>query len=439
MTDTENSIPKYMIPIVALGFASTQLSWALFNIEVPVILEDNYGISLAFVGFIMTWDNIIAFFIQPAIGSYSDKTRTRIGRRMPFIIPGILFGASFFFLLSFSKNEMIAFFLINIVVFNLFMALYRSPSVSLLPDLVKSEDRSLGNGIVNLMGGIAAGLSLAIGGALLKGGETRSAFAFVSIGMVIFLFILVLFIREPKYDEVELASENKEGIFKQLKNEFKRIISSDDKSLLFMLLAILTWFMAWNAIEAFYSIYVWKTYLPDLDAEEAAGEAGGVLFVFPVVFVLFTIVGGLLGGKLGRIKTMRIGLSVMLFAIILAAFVNEDTFLDQDIGWKTSFALIFVIAAIGWGLVNVNSIVVVWEHSPDNGIATGMYYAFASLAAVLGPTMVGVLMDIEIRALFPFSITFLVIAFIFLLNVKTGEAGMKSDLSTGKAIGEMVD
>lgn len=449
MTDTEKSIPKYMIPIVALGFASTQLSWALFNIEVPVILEDDYNIPLWLIGFIMTWDNIIAFFIQPLIGSYSDGTKTRIGRRMPFIIPGIIFGASFFFLLSITKQELLAFFLINIVIFNLFMALYRSPSVSLLPDLVKSKDRSLGNGIVNLMGGVAAGLSLFIGGGLLEDGETTSAFAFVSAGMLICLLLLVSFIREPNYTDMQSDTDasvnqshspkSQESVFTQLRNELSRIRSLEDKSLLFMLLAILAWFMAWNAIEAFYSLYVAEIYLPDIDAEEAAGEAGGVLFIFPVVFVVFTLVGGYYGGKIGRIRTMRIGLSIMLLAIILGSLVEENSFLGQDISWKTSFRLIFVVAAIGWGLVNVNSIVVVWEHSPDNGIATGMYYAFASLAAVLGPTIAGVFMDFEIRALFPFSIVFLVVAFIMLLNVKTGEAGQRSDLLAGKAIGEMVD
>lgn len=439
MPEQENTIPLRKIPLLALGFASVTLSWSLFNLTVPVILEDDYNISLFLVGFIMTWDNIIAFFIQPAIGSFSDKTVTRIGRRMPFIIPGITFGAISFFLLSYSKERVLIYFLANIVIFNLFMALYRSPSVSLLPDLVRSKDRTIGNGIVNLMGGITAGLSFAIGGMFLEDDKTRSAFAFVSIGMIICLLFLVVFIREPKYEKIALQQKEEDSVFKQLKNEFRRILQSEDRSLYFMLLAILTWFMAWNAIEAFYSIYVSKNFLPDVDSEEAAGEAGGVLFIFPVVFVVFTIVGGLLGGKLGRIKTMKIGLLFMLVALILGYFVDVDTFFGQNMSWKTSFLIIFVIAAIGWGLVNVNSIVVVWELSPDNGIATGVYYAFASLAAVLGPTIAGLLMGFEIKALFPFSIIFIVISFFMLFKVKTGEAGLKSELLTGKAIGEMVD
>lgn len=439
MSEVQNHIPMRKVPIVALGFATVAMSWSIFNTSVSVILEDDYGINLLFVGFIMTWDNIIAFFLQPYIGSYSDRTVSRIGRRMPFIIPGVIFGAIFFFLLSISKEMILVYFLINIVIFNLFMALYRSPAVSLLPDLVKSEDRSIGNGIVNLVGGLAAGISLLVAGKLFKDGNTRGAFGFVSVGMLLCLIFLVIFIKEPKYDKESIEDPKQDSVFTQLKDEFRRIRTSDDSSLKFMLLAILTWFMAWNAIEAFYSVYVRKTFLPDIDSDEAIGQASEVLAVFPVVFVLFTIVGGVFGGRIGRIRTMKIGLFIMLIGLILAYFVKEDSFIGQDMSWKSSFVIIFIIAAIGWGLVNVNSIVVVWEQSPDNGIATGMYYAFASLAAVLGPSFAGLLMEFNIKALFPFSVTFIIISFVMLFKVKTGEAGHYKELSFGKALGEMVD
>lgn len=437
MSETKET-SLWLVPIITLGFASTQLTWSLFNIAVPVILDETFGISLGLIGFIMTWDNIIAFFVQPTIGSYSDRMITRWGRRFPFIIPGIIFGSILFFLLSQSKNQMLYLFLINIVIFNLFMALYRSPSVSLVPDLIPSHKRSIANGLANLTGGIAAALSLFIAGGLLKAGHTTEAFGFVSIGMIVCLVLLLIFVREPKYEVIE-SDEPSEGAISRLKSEMNRIVHDDNKSMLFMLLALLSWFMAWNAIEAFYSVFVNKEFLPNLDAEKAAGEAGQVLFVFPVVFVIFTIVGGILGTKIGRRLTMKIGLLLMLFSIILGAFVYENSFLGLEMNWKTSYRLIFVFAGIGWGLVNVNSIVVVWEHSSDNGIGTGIYYAFSSAAAILGPTLVGILMDITtVRALFPFSIVFLTISFFLLLNVKTGEQGERETI-LGDALSEMID
>jgi MFS family permease len=272
------------------------------------------------------------------------------------------------------------------------------------------------------MGGAFAGISLLIGGALLEDDKTFAAFAFVSVGMVLSMIVLVSIIREPKEYPEEI--DTGESIFLTLRNELNRIRYSEDRSLFFLLLAILTWFMSWNAVEAFFSTYVWKTFLPEMDGEEAAGVAGGVLFVFPVIFVIFTLVGGILGGKLGRILTMKIGLFFMGFGLLVGSFVQEESLFGLEVGWKTSFTIIFIISAIGWGLVNVNSIVVVWEHSIDNGTGTGMYYGFSSAAAVLGPTFSGLLMGlIHIKMLFPFSIFFIVVSSFLLFRVKTGEVG----------------
>ncbi|MHA2503724.1 MAG: MFS transporter [Candidatus Kariarchaeaceae archaeon] len=438
---TQKPISVWLIPIIGLGFATTQLSWALFNIAVPLFLEETFGISLFLIGFIMTWDNIIAFFIQPYIGARSDTTRTRLGRRFPYIIPGVILGATFFFLIHVAAGYALIIFLGTIVLFNLSMALYRSPAVSLMPDLVAPERRSVGNGIINLMGGVFSGASLFVAGALLSDGNTTGAFAFVSIGMVVSLVVLVAIIREPDYAEEGLkgdALEQHDSVMTTLMKEISVIRYSSDRSYLFMLFAILSWFMAWNAIEAFYSLYVAEKFLPDLPRLEAGGQASSVIFIFPVVFVVFTLVGGLLGTAVGRLPTMRLGLLVFTVAILLGAFVEADGLFGLTSDWQSSYTIIFILAGAAWGLVNVNSIVVIWHHATDNGAGTGIYYAFSSAAAILGPTLVGPLMDINVEMLFPFSIVFLVLANLFLTLVKTGEA---DDPSIGMAdpVAEMID
>ncbi|MHA2404169.1 MAG: hypothetical protein ACXADH_14325, partial [Candidatus Kariarchaeaceae archaeon] len=119
-----------------------------------------------------------------------------------------------------------------------------------------------------------------------------------------------------------------------------------------------------------------------------------------------------------------IGLFFMGAGLLVGSFVREESLFGIEMSWKTSFTLIFIISAIGWGLVNVNSIVVVWEHSLDNGTGTGMYYGFSSAAAVLGPTFAGLLMGIiHIKMLFPFSIFFILVSSLLLFRVKTGEVG----------------
>lgn len=437
-TQEENSISFFLVPIVALGFATTQLSWSLFNLTVPVILRDEFSISLAWVGFIMTWDNILAFFIQPTVGVYSDKVRTKWGRRLPFIIPGVIGASILFFLLSLSRLTFLFLFLTNIVIFNFVMALYRAPSASLMPDLVRSEDRSIANGIANLIGGLGAGISLFVSAIFLRRGNLVLAFGFVSLSMLIFLLILVTFIREsPKYksseDQSDLLkpnnssssiSESLKSITTELYEELNYAVTSPNKSLIFMILAITSWFMAVNTIEAFYSTFVWKVFLAEKDSDYATGEAGSVIFIFPIVFVIFAVIGGFMGQKYGRIKTSKLGAIIMIVGIIVAISIKETSTLGFPFSWQNGFRLSFVFAGSGWGLVTVNSIVIVWEHAKDNGIGTGLYYAFTSLAAVLGPTFGGIYMSVtSIENLFYFSMLFLLIGAGFMFLVKTGEIG----------------
>jgi Na+/melibiose symporter-like transporter len=441
------SIPLYLVPVVALGFATTQISWSLFNLTVPVILSDDFGIELAWVGFIMTWDNILAFFIQPTVGTYSDRVRTRWGRRLPFIIPGVIFGSILFFLLSLSRLTVLFLFLMNIVIFNFVMALYRAPSSSLMPDLVKSEKRSMANGIGNFTGGIAAGLSLFISSIFLRDNKLVLAYGFTATAMLLCLFILINVISEndeykTEKSEIEKETEVNKPILEtvneiaaDLKDELNYSIKSSNKSLIYMILAITSWFMAVNSIEAFYSTFVWKIFLPNRDSDYAAGVAGNIIFIFPIVFVTFAVIGGLLGQKIGRIKTSKIGAIIMIFGIIIATTIRETNTLGIPIDWENGFRLSFIFAGSGWGLVTVNSIVIVWEHTKDNGVGTGLYYAFTSLAAVLGPSIAGLYMSLTgIENLFIYSTVFFLIGAYFAFKVTTGEIGDKEKIMEERGI-----
>ena len=86
--------------LLGFGFMGTTILWGIYNAYVPIFLQagregfattsgvDGFGMSATSTGFIMTLDNIAALFILPFIGAWSDRIRTRIGRRKPFIAFG---------------------------------------------------------------------------------------------------------------------------------------------------------------------------------------------------------------------------------------------------------------------------------------------------------------------------------------------------------------
>jgi len=124
--------------IFLLGFGSFGFSavWVIYNSFVPLFLQERFLMAPAMIGFFMTLDNIAALFIQPPMGAFSDRVRTRIGRRMPFIITGIPVAASAFIFVPLAP--ILPVFVACTMTLILSMALWRTPVVALLADITPS-------------------------------------------------------------------------------------------------------------------------------------------------------------------------------------------------------------------------------------------------------------------------------------------------------------
>ena len=429
--------------LIGLAFFTTGISWSLYNTRVSQQLDDYLaGFVLAglIVGILMALDNLIGVIIQPIMGTVSDNTRSKYGRRMPYIIIGVICSAIFFALIptGFLPTGSLPMLLIWMFFFGLSMGFYRSQAVSLMPDFVKPQHRSKANAIINIMGGIGAIVAYTMG--FLSGVlGLQMIFIIASIIMVVALVVLVLTVKEKDAYSYKLLleAESKEGKVKEKKEKvgliksFKDILNEEDKSTLFILLAIFAWFIGYQGLEAFFSIY-------------AATGPNGILnqtdafaaFMFNFVAIPFIIAAlplALLASRIGRKKSIQIGLIIMILSMLIG-------FLFQTL---TVTMIILVLFGIGWAFVNVNSIVIVWELAPSIkkiGTYTGLYYFFSVLAAVIGPGIVGGLRDLfGPGSLLLVGLMFFVIAFIFIYFVKRGEVELADEekLARKKAIEEL--
>ncbi|MEW6227215.1 MAG: MFS transporter [Bacillota bacterium] len=137
--------------VLGLGFLGITLSWSIYNSYVPIFLSEllkDAAYRTTLVGLIMTFDNIAAITLQPYFGALSDRTWTRVGRRMPFLLVGVPAAAVFFALIPFARIALAAMIPI-IIVMNVAMAAFRAPTVALMPDITPSPLRSKANGIIN--------------------------------------------------------------------------------------------------------------------------------------------------------------------------------------------------------------------------------------------------------------------------------------------------
>jgi len=426
--------------LIGLAFFTTGISWSLYNTRVSQQLDDYFaGFVLAglIVGILMALDNLIGVFIQPIMGTVSDNTRSKYGRRMPYIIIGVICSAIFFALIptGFLPTGSLPMLLIWMFFFGISMGFYRSQAVSLMPDFVKPQHRSKANAIINIMGGIGAIVAYTMGYASGVLG-LQMIFIIASIIMVVALVVLVLTVKEKDAYSYKLLleTESKEGKVKEKKEKvgliksFKDILNEEDKSTLFILLAIFAWFIGYQGLEAFFSIYAATG--PNGILNQTDAFAAFMFNFVAIPFILAALPLALLASRIGRKKCIQIGLIIMILSMLIG-------FLFQTL---TVTMIILVLFGIGWAFVNVNSIVIVWELAPSIkkiGTYTGLYYFFSVLAAVIGPGIVGGLRDLfGPGSLLLVGLMFFVIAFIFIYFVKRGEVELTDEekLARKKAI-----
>ncbi|MFX1304379.1 MAG: MFS transporter [Promethearchaeota archaeon] len=436
MSETTDKFNIKQTTLIGLAFFTTGIAWSMFNTQVNITLFEYLG-SYALVGAWMAMDNVIGVCIQPIMGTVSDNTRTRLGRRMPYLVAGIPLAAIFFVMISTinPSSDPLWLLLLWMFFFNVSMASYRSQAVALMPDFVKPVNRSKGNAVINFMGGVGA-LIAYIFNRYLVPISLFLAFLAVAIIMVLSLVVLLLTIKEKESYSYKLILEKEEVEGQKVKDKkdrpnliesFKDILSEKDKSTLYMLLAIFSWFVGYQALEALYTVY--GTDVLGLER----GDAGFMLTYVAIAFLISALPAGILGSKLGRRLTIKIGLLIFMSALIIG-------FLIQTV---MVISIILFIAGVGWAFININSIVIVWQMAPTSkkiGTYTGVYYFFSFMAAILGPFMVGSLTDLLGNyTLFLVSYFFFLAALVFMYLVRRGEVELTEEerIAKEKAIQEL--
>jgi Na+/melibiose symporter-like transporter len=394
--------------LLGFGFLGVSVIWALYNAYVPIFLKETFRLRSTLIGLVMTIDNVLAILLLPYLGALSDRTRTRLGRRRPYILAGSILALVFFLLVPAANAwQRLGVMMLVIVALNLSMALFRSPVIALMPDITPSRFRSQANGIINFMGGLGA-LLVYFGGKPLY--DRRVSTPFIVGGLVMFFacLLVVILIREPLSERKEAERSTLAASFRALGANLRDVFAGE-KSLLAILLAILCWFIGFNAIETFFTSYA-KYYL---GMKESTGAL--ILGFFSVTFMAGSLGAGFLAVRLGRRRTIRVGLvvvcAVMLLALILRSFLP--------------LAVVFAVGGLGWSLVNVNSLPMVVDMTTLQKVGgyTGLYYFFSQAANIIAPPAAGALIDaFGYASLMVFASILFVAAFFIMSRVRRGEA-----------------
>lgn len=301
------------------------------------------------------------------------------------------------------------------------MSTFRSPAVALMPDVTPKPLRSKANAVINLMGS-AGGILVLILGIAFGTGKTENTlmsytvfFMTAAFIMLAALLVFMLTVKEVKWNkEAEAINDIIDGEAKTTENIEKsknvHVLSSAEKrSLMFILFSVVLWFMGYNAVISKYSVYAGDVLGLDYNLTLIIAQAAAIISYIPV---------GIISSKIGRKKTILVGVAILAFSFGAASFMREGSN-----SWIMNS--LFALAGIGWATINVNSypMVVEMAKTSDTGKYTGYYYTASMAAQIVTPIFSGFFLTyIGMTTLFPYAAVFVSLAFVTMLFVKHGDS-----------------
>ena len=414
--------------LIGFAFFGILLLWQVYDSWCPTFLTDIFARSIYelssaelkasdpekllhvqwIVGIIMACDNLAALILLPLFGKLSDRTRTPIGKRMPYILAGTFVSAlAFPFIpLFFHRNNVFGMVSMMAVVL-LFMMMYRNPAVALMPDITPKPLRARANGIINIMGYFGGAFATVLGILFVLSNYINAPvserslwtielpFIIASVLMVISALVLFATIRENQIeaemrDELELG-ERLAAVETPIDDD--RPMSRANRTMLLAILgAEFLWFMSDNALGTYIGNYVIYHLQSSSSATMILTILGGLASVLG-----FAIAGGI-ADRIGRKWTISTGLAITFLGLVVMCFVAPT---GRAVGERGEFAFptllyaVWVLKGFGMALVHNCSFPMVVElcSSRKIGQFTGYYYAASMSAQTITPVLLGLVLN----------------------------------------------
>ncbi len=374
---------RHITFFVALAVFAQESTWNFYDAQVPPLLREHVG-SAALIGLLMGMDNLLGIFVQPWIGNRSDNTRTRWGRRIPYLAVGMPLAALLFagIPLASTLPVLIAVMFAYALVANSFKPL----GEALLPDFIRPERRSRANAAVKIASSLTIIVSALISTFLVDDHPTLS-FSVPALIMLVSAAVLVMRVRDstsPAYREA-VEQDTKPSQYDvpptRMRDIVRDLVKDSDRTRLLVIVAILLFGAAWAASRSLITNYGIES------LGLSRGDAGGLVLPSGVAFLLAAYPLALLSERIGRLRVMALGAAVFVSALTLGTLVHTPT----------ATVISFTVAAVGAAGFVINGAVVLWNLAPSSrvlGTYTALYTVGWASGGFVGPAVVGGLVDL---------------------------------------------
>jgi maltose/moltooligosaccharide transporter len=422
------------------GNLAAGVYYALNNFTLPLYLKlfTNNDILIGYLSSTRSFEQAI---IQPAVGAWSDRTWTRVGRRAPFFLIAMPLSAFFIVVNGLLPHDRSILLVVvaTVFLFSLLFNLGIDPYVALLADVTPSEQRGTVNGIAAIFGNLSQ-IVLLIIAALWIESHIGWIFFLVAAGLVVGFALVAFGVREPRERfEIQKVSRHSlaEMFFKSPRRTFSIFISylgklyREQHEATKLLGVRFLYQFGINAAAPFLTLFVsteigtrgwpelvagtpWlaQTGLGRIDAQGLSQLVGAFFLITTLFFVLPC---GWLGDRWGKKRIFALGLVVMGVFGIIAAFAGTIP--------QLLFYLIFL--GLGNAAINVlffpylSDLVPAYRIGEFQGLSATAETGGVFLSAVLAGALIDLnLFHLHYRLIFIITGLFLLLGFVAVLFVK---------------------
>jgi MFS family permease len=353
------------VPTFALALAITTVSTYL-----PVLAGDFSNSSIV-IGLLIGGEGLIALWLPLVVGSWSDRLRTPLGSRLPFILAAtpalVLALAVLGFVQSIAQAAIVVavFFVAYFVAYEPYRALY--------PDLVDQEIAGRAQSSQAIFRGLGTFLALVGGGLLISVSDPLpflAAALIVGLSMGAFCVAGVRHRRRERPVQEEAVGEVVRHVADLVRGR---------RDLQAFLVANALWELALSALKTFVVLYVTKTLGLSLAGSSLA------IGVAATVVLVGALVSGKIGDNLGRARVMRVALLFYGLGLMIP-FVST-------VPWVVALAAPLV--AFGGGVTMSLPYALLMPMMPRgaHGAVTGLYSLSRGVGTSLGPLLAGVAIE----------------------------------------------
>lgn len=430
---------------LSFGFLGVQIGYSLQNGNTSRILEA-LGADVHSIGYFWLAAPLAGLIVQPIIGLSSDKTWTRLGRRIPFIFFGAIVSALAMF---FMPNAEYFTYLLPPLIFGAVMLLLMDTSFNvtmqpfraLVGDMVNDEQKNLGYSLQSALINFGAVFGSLLPWILAKAGVANVPAAgekvaasviwsFYIGGAILLVTVLWTVFRTKEYAPKEHAEYNDIDLEAETvteKTSIFKLISNAPK--IFWQLGIVQFF-SWFALFLMW-VYTTRAIANQVWGAEAldpksigfneAGDWTGVLFAFySAVAALFSLLIPTIAKAIGRKKTYS-------FSLLLGGIGLASMYFVHD-----KIILLLSISGVGlaWAAILAMPYAMLSGSLPADkmGVYMGLFNATITI-----PQIAAGLLGSTIIALFGgFPMAIIVIAGVSMLIAGLAVIFVKEKISTAK-------